>query len=164
MTVSIIVAISNNNGIGKNNELLWHLPNDLKMFKSVTSGHCIIMGRKTYESIGKPLPNRTNIVVSNQKSLKIEGCEVVNSIQEALVVCKQKVESEAFIVGGEQIYQAALPFADRIYLTRVNCEKDADAFFPFLKQDEWKIISNEKQQQDEKHAFNYAFEVFDRSK
>ncbi|MFN0047528.1 MAG: dihydrofolate reductase [Cytophagales bacterium] len=164
MKVSIIVAISNNNAIGKNNQLLWHLPNDLKMFKSITTGHCIIMGRKTYESIGKPLPNRTNILISNQKDFKIEGCELVNSIEEALEKASQKGESEVFVIGGGQIYGAAMALADRIYLTKVNVNIEGDVYFPDLTISNWHVVSSELHIADEKHAYEYTFEILERVK
>src|ERR1700744_5562864 len=116
MTVSIVVAISENHVIGKDNKLLWHLPADLKHFKEITSGHTVIMGRKTYESVGKPLPNRRNIIVTRQ-DITIAGCEVVNSIEAAIELCK--TQNEVFIIGGAEIYKQAMHLTDRIYLTIV---------------------------------------------
>src|SRR5690606_21968590 len=113
--ISIIVAIDENKAIGKNNQLLWHLPNDLKFFKTTTSGHPIIMGRKTYDSIGKPLPNRKNIIITRNKDLKIGGAEVYTSLSEALAGLKE--ENEVFIIGGAEIYKQALPLTDKVYLT-----------------------------------------------
>src|SRR5665213_977224 len=140
MKISIIVAISENNAIGKNNQLLWHLPGDLKHFKDITSGHTIIMGRKTFDSVGKPLPNRRNIVVTRQ-TLTIPGCEVVNSIDAALELCKG--EEEVFIGGGAEIYKTAMPHTDRIYLTIVHQPFEADTFFPETDQSEWRKVSRE---------------------
>jgi dihydrofolate reductase len=117
MIVTIVVAISENHVIGKDNKLLWYLPNDLKHFKELTTGHSVIMGRKTYESVGKPLPKRRNIIITRQP-INIEGCEVVNSIESALVLCKG--ENEVFIVGGAEIYKQAIHLTDRIYLTIVH--------------------------------------------
>src|SRR6201996_5416501 len=125
MTVSIVVAISENHVIGKDNKLLWHLPADLKHFKEITTGHTVIMGRKTYESVGKPLPNRRNIIITRQ-NIKIAGCEVVNSIDSAIALCKD--EEEVFIVGGSEIYKMAMPVTGRIYLTLVHREFEADSF------------------------------------
>ena len=135
MIVSIVVAIAKNNAIGKNNQLLWHLPKDLKHFKDITSGHTIIMGRKTYESVGKPLPNRRNIIITRQ-NISIDGCEVVNSIDQALK--SSAGEDEIFIVGGAEIYNQALSLTDRIYLTIVHHNFDGDTYFPDIKDDIWK--------------------------
>jgi dihydrofolate reductase len=160
MIVSIVVAISENNAIGKNNQLLWHLPEDLKFFKRVTSGHSIIMGRKTYESIGRPLPNRRNIVISRQ-NLVIEGCEVVPSLDKALEITA--AEEEVFIVGGGQIYVESLERCDRLYLTRVHTHiEDADTFFPTINPENWKILSEEHHTADEKHLYDYTFLVMER--
>jgi dihydrofolate reductase len=160
MTVSIIVAIDQENGIGKDNQLLWHLPNDLKFFKNITSGNTIIMGRKTYDSIGRPLPNRRNIVISRNQDLKIEGVEVFENISSALEACK--TENEVFIIGGGEIYKQALPFTNKIYLTKVDANCEADIFFPSLNEQEWKIISEEKHLKDEKHSYNYIFTILER--
>src|ERR1700749_3703820 len=122
MIVSIVVAISQNHVIGKDNKLLWYLPNDLKHFKDITTGHTVIMGRKTYESVGKPLPNRRNIIITRQ-NITIEGCEVVSSIEEAIKLCQ--TEQEVFIVGGAEIYKQSLPLVNRIYLTIVHHSFDA---------------------------------------
>jgi dihydrofolate reductase len=130
MIISIIAAVSNNNVIGKDNKLPWHLPGDLKRFKELTTGHTIIMGRKTFESIGRPLPSRRNIVVTRNKDYKADGVEIIHSIKEALDLVKN--EDEVFIIGGEEIYKLALPMANKIYLTRINKEYDGDAFFPEL--------------------------------
>ncbi|MHC1702979.1 MAG: dihydrofolate reductase [Tenuifilaceae bacterium] len=135
MTISIIVAVAENQAIGFDNHLLWHLSEDLKRFKSLTLGHHIIMGRKTYESIGKPLPGRVNIVISRQENLNIEGCKIAKSIEEALEIAKN--DSEVFIIGGGEIYQQTLPIANRIYLTRVHASYPGDTFFPELNFIEW---------------------------
>src|ERR1700761_4152213 len=134
MTVSIVVAISENHAIGKDNKLLWYLPRDLKHFKEITSGHTVIMGRKTYDSVGKPLPNRRNIIITRQQ-IEIAGCEVVNSVEHALALCKD--EAEVFIVGGAEIYKQAMHLTDRIYLTIVHKTFDADTFFPEIDYEEW---------------------------
>lgn len=160
MKISIIVAISENNAIGKDNQLLWHLPADLKHFKQITSGHPILMGRKTYDSIGRPLPNRRNIVISRQKELAIPGVEVVSSIDEAISLCVQ--EEEIFIIGGAEIYKSALSSCDRIYLTTVHAQYDADAFFPALKQQEWSQRSREFHSADEKNNVDYTFSTLER--
>lgn len=152
--VSIIVATDRNNGIGKDNALLWHLPNDLKRFKSITSGHPIIMGRKTYDSIGRALPNRMNIVISNNKELKIDGCTIVHSLLEALELVKNE---EVFIIGGGNIYKQAMELADKIYLTKVDITLEADTFFPYVDAAKWQVVHEEQHLRDEKHAYNYEF-------
>jgi dihydrofolate reductase len=154
MTVSIVVAISENHVIGKDNKLLWYLPNDLKHFKDITTGHTVIMGRKTYDSVGKPLPRRRNIVITRQP-LKIEGCEVVNSVEAALALCTG--ESEAFIVGGAEIYRLAMKLTNRIYLTIVHKEFEGDSFFPEFDNAEWKEVSREDYQPDDKNRIPYSF-------
>jgi dihydrofolate reductase len=160
MTVSIIVAIGENNAIGKNNQLLWHLPADLRHFKNITSGHTIIMGRKTFDSVGKPLPNRRNIVVTRQ-DIKIEGCEVVKSIDEAIALCKG--EDEVFIGGGAEIYRLAMAKTDRIYLTIVHEVFDADTFFPEINFSEWVETAHEDHQPDEKNKLSYSFITLERA-
>jgi dihydrofolate reductase len=158
--VSIIVAIDQENGIGKDNQLLWHLPNDLKFFKKTTSGNTIIMGRKTYDSIGRPLPNRRNIVISRNQDLKIEGIEVFENINSALEACQTK--SEVFIIGGGEIYKQALPLTSKIYLTKVDANCAADTFFPALNYSSWQTIFEENHQKDDKHAYNYVFSILER--
>lgn len=159
MTVSAIVAIGENNAIGKNNQLLWHLPADLKHFKNKTAGHTIIMGRKTFDSVGKPLPNRRNIVVTRQ-NIEIPGCEVVKSIDEALELCKG--EEEVFIGGGAEIYKLAMDKTDRIYLTIVHKIFDADTFFPEIDFIQWIETEHEDHQPDEKNNLAYSFITLER--
>jgi|SRR6185503_19173147 len=159
MIVSAIVATSENNAIGKNNHLLWHLPADLKHFKDITSGHSIIMGRKTFDSVGKPLPNRRNIVVTRQH-IAIPGCEVVSSIDEALALCNG--EDEVFIGGGAEIYRAAMHRTDRIYLTIVHHHFEADTFFPELDKSEWKEVSHQEHEPDHKNPLAYSFITLER--
>jgi dihydrofolate reductase len=159
MTVSIIVAIGENNAIGKNNQLLWHLPADLKHFKNKTAGHTIIMGRKTFDSLGKPLPNRRNIVVTRQ-DITIPGCEVVKSVDDALALCKG--ESEVFIGGGAEIYKLAMDKTDKIYLTIVHKMFDADTFFPEIDFTQWVETEHEDHQPDEKNNLPYSFITLER--
>ena len=159
MTISIIVAIAKNHAIGKNNQLLWHLPNDLKHFKDVTSGHTVIMGRKTYDSVGRPLPKRRNIIITRQ-DISIEGCEVVPSIDEALERCEN--EEEVFIVGGAEIYRQAVPLTDRIYLTIIDQDFDGDTFFPELNPGEWTEKKRENFGPDEKNKYSYSFITLER--
>jgi dihydrofolate reductase len=158
--VSIIVAISANNAIGKNNQLLWHLPADLKHFKEITSGHTIIMGRKTYDSIGRPLPNRRNIVITRKTDLQIENVEIVNSLQDAISLCE--TEDEVFIIGGAEIYKNSISIANRIYLTTVHQEYEADVFFPELNKDEWLETFQEHHEADEKNSVAYTFSTLER--
>ena len=160
VNLSIIVAISENNAIGKNNQLLWHLPADLKHFKNITTGHTMIMGRKTYDSIGRPLPNRRSIVVTRQTDLHIEGVEIVNSLAEAVSLCTQ--ENEVFIIGGAELYQSALSLTNTIYLTTVHAQYEADVFFPALSADEWTAIHQEYHPADEKNSVAYTFSTLTR--
>lgn len=154
MIISIIVAIGENYAIGKDNQLLWHMPNDLKHFKEITSGRSIIMGRKTFDSVGKPLPRRRNIVVTRQ-DLDIPGCEVVKSIDEGLSLCAS--EDEVFIGGGAEIYRQAMDRTDRIYLTIIHQVFDADTFFPEIDYEQWEEVSRENFEPDEKNPLPYSF-------
>lgn len=155
MTLSIIVAASENNVIGHNNKLIWHLPADLKHFKVLTTGHSIIMGRKTFESIGKALPNRRNIVITSQKEYQAPGCELVADIPEALAkVCE---EEEAFIIGGGTIYNALWNQADRLYLTRVHTVSTGDISIPDVDHQVWQEIKREDFEPDEKNEYAYSF-------
>jgi len=156
MLVSIIVAVAQNNVIGKDNELAWRLPNDLKYFKSITTAHPVIMGRVTYESIGKPLPNRTNIIVTRNNHLEIEGCICVTTIQAAVEAAKNTGAAECFVIGGAEIYKQSLHFVDKIYLTEVKAEVDGNVFFEFDK-NQWQEESRKHYYADEKHAFDYSF-------
>ncbi|RZK44166.1 MAG: dihydrofolate reductase [Pedobacter sp.] len=158
--ISIVVAISENNAIGKNNELLWHLPADLKHFKNITTGHTIIMGRKTFDSIGKPLPNRKNIVITRNTDLKVEGIDFVNSLEEALKLCGS--DEESFIIGGAEIYKQALPLTSRIYLTKVHENFEADTFFPEIPEHLWKEIESITHEADDKNKYTYTFSTLER--
>lgn len=158
--ISIIVAASENNAIGKDNQLLWHLPEDLKFFKRTTSGHPVIMGRKTFESVGKPLPNRRNIIVSRQADLQITGTETFTSIEDALQSCKN--EKEVFIVGGAEIYELSLPFVNKLYLTKVHHTFEADTFFKEPDLSDWILLSSEDHYKDEKHAYDFTFLILEK--
>jgi dihydrofolate reductase len=160
MIVSQIAAMSENHVIGKDNQLLWHMPNDLKHFKNTTSGHTVIIGRKTFESVGKPLPKRRNIIITRQH-ITIEGCEVVNSIEAALALCAG--EEEVFIVGGAEIYKLSLHLTDRVYLTIIHHHFDGDSFFPEISQNVWKELSRENHPADDKNAFAYSFVTYERA-
>ena len=158
--LSIIVAASENNVIGKDNQLLWYLPDDLKHFKETTKGHHVIAGRKTFESQGKPLPKRTNVIVTRNPDYHAEGCIVVNSPDKALDLARQ--DDEPFIIGGEQIYRMALPLVDRIYLTRVHAEFEGDTFFPELDMQHWKEISRKYYPKDDRNEYSFSIIVLDR--
>ncbi|MDB5030730.1 dihydrofolate reductase [Mucilaginibacter sp.] len=160
MIVSIVVAISENHAIGKDNKLLWHLPKDLKHFKEITTGGTVIMGRKTYDSVGRPLPNRRNIIITRQL-ITIEGCEVANSIDAALALCKD--EAEVFIVGGAEIYKQAMHLTDKIYLTIVHADFEADTYFPEIKAAIWKETDRQDHEPDEKNALPYSFITLERA-
>lgn len=154
----MIAAVAENNEIGKNNDLVWHLPNDFKRFKSLTSGHHIIMGRKTFESFPKPLPNRTHIVITRQKGYSPEGCVVVDSMQKAIEICP--INDISYIIGGGEIYNLGLSFTDKIEITRVHHSFEADVFFPEINSEEWKMIQFEFHNKDEKHLFDYTYQTF----
>lgn len=157
MIKSIIVAKSSNNVIGKNNSLIWHMPADLKRFKQKTLNHYIIMGRKTLESMKKPLPGRTSIVVTRNKDYKAEGCIIVHDIQDAFRMAEENKQEEVFILGGAEIYQLTLNLADKMYLTEIKAHFDGDAFFPAIDDDQWQIINHEEYQADDQNPYPYAF-------
>jgi dihydrofolate reductase len=156
--ITLIAAVAENNALGKDNQLIWHLPNDFKRFKEITSGHYIVMGRKTFESFPKPLPNRTHVIITRQKDYKAEGCIIVDSIEKAIEKCPKN--EELFIIGGAQIYQQSMDFADKIELTRVHASFEADAYFPEINLNQWKLIFEEKHFKDEKHNFDFTFLTF----
>ena len=156
--IIMIAAVAENNALGKNNELVWHLPNDFKRFKELTTGHHIIMGRKTFQSFPKPLPNRTHIVITRQENYNPEGCIVVNSIEKAIELCPENEDS--YIIGGGEIYTLALPFADIIEITKVHGDFEADAFFPKIKESEWQLVETEENFKDEKHLYDYTYETY----
>ena len=154
--ISIIVAIAENNAIGKDNQLLWHLSDDLKRFKKFTSGNTVIMGRNTFLSLPKgALPNRKNIVITDQQEDQFEGCEIAHSINEALELAGD--ESESFIMGGGMVYKQMLPIAGKLYLTTVHHSFDADTFFPEISYDEWEEEERESVQASEKNEFESTF-------
>lgn len=155
MKISIIVAVADDLLIGANNKLLWHLPADFAHFKKLTLGKSVVMGRKTFESIGKPLPNRRNIVISRNKNLKIPGCEIVNSLEAAIELLQN--EMEIMILGGAQIYQLALPIADVMYLTFVHNKFKGDAYFPQWDQTKWQEVSREDHKADVDNIYDYSF-------
>lgn len=162
MIISCIVATAKNNIIGKDNDIPWYLPADLKYFKRITSGHHILMGRNCYESIGRPLPKRTNVVISRNPYLAISNCLVAHSIEEALELAYNNGEKEVFIIGGGMIYEQSKDLWDKLYLTEVDLEVDGDIVFPEIKSDEWKTISTEAHKRDEKNEYDYCFKVLER--
>ncbi len=162
MVLSIIVAAAENNVIGRDNGLVWRLSADLKRFKALTTGHTILMGRKTYESVGKALPNRRNIVISRNPDYKAEGCEVVRSVEEALELTKG--ENEVFVTGGGTIYKELWGKADRLYLTVVHQECEGDTLIPSVDPNQWKEVFREAHEADEKNEFDYTFINYERIK
>ncbi|MDD4319260.1 MAG: dihydrofolate reductase [Candidatus Peribacteraceae bacterium] len=165
MIISLIVAASENNVIGKDGRLPWSLPNDLKFFRERTEGKPVLMGRKTYESIGRPLPNRENIVITRRQGLKIPGCTVVHSLAEALKYCEERLHAkELFVIGGSEIFQQALPLANRVYLTRVHAQIEGDAFFPVLSRDDWNEVQRDEHAEDPQHLYSFMFQLFERRK
>jgi dihydrofolate reductase len=156
--ICVIVAAGLNHAIGKNNQLLWHLPNDLRYFKNATWTFPVIMGRKTFEAIGKALPGRVNIVISRNENRLAEGISPANSLDEALKLAVESGCKKAFIIGGGEIYRQALPLADRILMTRVQASPDADTFFPEIDPNVWTLNSSEAFEADEKHPQGYVFE------
>ena len=163
MIISQIVAVAKNGAIGKNNDLPWRLPADLKFFKNTTLGHHLISGRKNYESIGRPLPGRTTFVLSKNTDYKADGCKVFSKITTAINTAKESGEKELFIMGGAQIYKDSLPFTHRIYLTEVDTTvEDADTFYPELDLKDWNEISRSNHLADEKNPFNYSFVLLER--
>ncbi|WP_306354040.1 dihydrofolate reductase [Flavobacterium sp. '19STA2R22 D10 B1'] len=157
MTI-LIAAAGENNELGKDNDLLWHLPDDFKRFKQLTTDHFIIMGRKTFESFPKPLPNRTHIIITRQADYKAEGCIIVDSIERALEISKG--EKEVYVIGGGEIYNLALKYADKIELTRVNGEFKADTFFPEIEENKWNLDHEEYHPIDEKHKYDFTFQTY----
>ena len=166
MKTSMIVAMAQNRVIGRNNSLPWYLPNDLKYFKQVTMGKPILMGRKTFESIGKPLPGRTNIVMTRNQNWSAEGVKVVSSLDAAVALAQAIAEidgqDELMIIGGDQIYQSALSSVDRIYLTEVHAEVEGDAYFPVFDRDGWDIVVCKDSVAEGANPYDYSFVVLDR--
>ena len=160
--LKILVAFDENRVIGKNNALIWHLPADLKRFKALTTGHVIIMGRKTFESIGKPLPNRTTIVISRQTDLQIEGVILANSVEEAILKGKSLTREDIFIVGGAEIYALSMPLADEILVTLLHDIFDGDAYFPEISADTWEIVEKERGITDDKNTYQYSYITYSR--
>ncbi|WP_445452946.1 dihydrofolate reductase [Flavobacterium sp. 25HG05S-40] len=156
--ITLIAAVAENNALGKDNQLLWHLPDDFKRFKTITSGHYIIMGRKTFESFPKPLPNRTHVIISRQQNYQPEGCIVVDSLQKALAVCPK--EEETFIIGGGEIYRQSIEIADKLDITKVHHTFEADTYFPEIDENQWQLMASEFHLKDDKHLFDFSFQTY----
>ncbi|PQJ10372.1 hypothetical protein CJD36_010365 [Flavipsychrobacter stenotrophus] len=164
MVLSFIVAASENNAIGVHNELPWRLPEDLKFFKRTTLGKPVIMGRRTFESLGKPLPGRLNVVLSQSGNITLpEGVLLFDSLAESIERVEEEDVAEAFIIGGGKIFELAMPYVDRMYITRVHTTiNNADAFFPSIDHSHWKLVWEEKHTHDDKHEYDYTFQQFER--
>ena len=160
MRLSIVVAMDDNHLIGKGNGLPWHLPADLAFFKEITTGHSVLMGRKTYDSIGKPLKNRRNIVITRTPDLSIPGCEVVDSIEEALSITQE--EEEVMVIGGANLFTQLLPDASRLYITHIEGEFEGETYFPDYDENNWIEASCESHQPDEKNKYAHHFSIMDR--
>ncbi len=159
--IILIAAASQNNALGKNNDLIWHLPKDFKRFKALTTGHHIIMGRKTFESFPKPLPNRTHIIITRQKDYIAEGCIVVDNLKKAIDTCP--TDQDVFIIGGGEIYSLAMPLAHKIELTRVFENFEADTFFPEIDLNIWKLEQEEFHSRDENHKYDFSYQRYVRN-
>lgn len=164
MIISLIVAASTNNAIGKNNQLPWHLPNDMKFFKNTTWAMPVLMGRKTFESLGKPLVGRLNILITRQKDWKPQGTVIVHSLAAAVTAAHNADYKEAFVIGGGEIFNEAMPLANKIYLTRVDAKVEGDVFFPEINTQDWQLVSEQSFLADEKHAYAYHFQLWQRIK
>jgi dihydrofolate reductase len=162
MILTLVVAAARNNVIGKDNQLLWRLPNDTRYFKNVTWGMPVVMGRKTFESLGKPLAGRTNIVLTRNNGWKVEGATTVKSLDDAIFLAKQMDVKELMVIGGGEIYKMAMPKASRIHLTRVEAEPEGDAWFPEIDPLFWQLIRKEDFPADEKHQYGYSFQVWEK--
>ena len=156
--IILIAAVAENNALGKNNDLLWHLPKDFKRFKEITSGHHIIMGRKTFESFPKPLPNRTHVIITRQKEYVCEGCIVVQDLEKAIAVCPKN--DDIFVIGGGEIYSQSIHLADQLDITQVHHSFEADVFFPEIDLEIWELTTEVVNLKDEKHPYDYSFQTF----
>ncbi|SEM81941.1 dihydrofolate reductase [Mesobacillus persicus] len=159
--ISLIWAMDENRVIGSYNKLPWHLPEDLKFFKRVTMGHPIVMGRKTHESIGKPLPGRENVIITRDRQYRSEGCTVLHTIDELLDFAS-KTDEEVFVIGGAEIFKEIIPHADRLYLTMIHHQFEGDTFFPSFHIDEWELESREMGEKNEKNPYEYEFLIYKR--
>lgn len=156
--IILIAAVAENNALGKDNQLVWHLPNDFKRFKTLTSGHYILMGRKTFESFPKPLPNRTHIIITRQKNYSYEGCLVASSIEKALEMAPK--DEDIYVIGGGEIYKQSIDIADKIEITKVHSTFEADTYFPEIDANKWELVFEEHHKKDEKHNFDFTFQTY----
>lgn len=161
MKISVIAAMSENRVIGRDGSLPWHLPTDLARFKAITTGHTVIMGRKTFESVGQPLPNRRTIIITRNDDYQCAGVFIAHSLDEALDHAAR--EDEIFILGGEAVYRIALPRADRLYLTIIHATIEGDTYFPTLNFDDWKLVEDERYEVDDRHAYGFSFRRYERT-
>ena len=159
--ISLIVAMAKNRVIGADNKIPWHLPNELRLFKSLTMGHHIVMGRRTYESINRLLPGRTTVIVTRQRDYEVPGAVVAHSVEEALAACRG--DDEVFVIGGAELFRETLPIADRLHLTVVDAEPAGDTFMPEIDMSAWRETSSQSFRPDEKHAHAYRYAVYDRA-
>lgn len=165
MNISLVVAAADNNAIGKENKLLWYLPNDMRFFKNITWGMVVIMGRKTLESLEKPLKGRRNIVITRQKNFNTDGVVVAKDLEKALSAAKKMDVKEVCVIGGGEIYKQFLPVANKIYITRVHFSPgDADTYFPDFSENEWELVSRKDYDADAKHAYPYSFQTWERNR
>lgn len=165
MEIAMIAAVAENGVIGKDNDLAWSLPDDMKYFMNTTKGHYIVLGRKNYDSLPpkfRPLPNRTNVVITRQSDLQLEGAHIVNTLEEAFEFCKKNNQEKIFVIGGGQIYKLALPYADTLYITEVHHSFDGDTYFPEFDKNEWMEVSREPHGMDERHLYPFDFVVYKR--
>lgn len=165
MEIAMIAAVAENGVIGKDNDLAWSLPDDMKYFMNTTKGHYIVLGRKNYDSLPpkfRPLPNRTNVVITRQSDLQLEGAHIVNTLEEAFEFCKKNNQEKIFVIGGGQIYKLALPYADTLYITEVHHSFDGDTYFPEFDKSDWEEVSREPHGMDERHLYPFDFVVYKR--
>ena len=165
MIVSAIAALSRNKVIGKNNDLPWRLPDDMKFFMETTKGHHVIMGRKNYDSLHdkyKPLPQRTNIVITRQHNFQAPGCVVLNAVEPGLEIARNNGETECFIIGGAEIYKLAMPYTTRLYLTEIDAEIEGDTWFPDIAKEDWQEVSRKRHPADDRHKYTFDIVVYDR--
>lgn len=160
--ISLLVAMDKGNGIGHKNDLPWHLPNDLQHFKNLTLGKTIVMGRKTFDSIGRPLPNRDNVVLTRDKEFQADGVETIHSVEDIIKLYTDMDGYELFIIGGSELFKQMMPYADRMYVTHIDHTFEADTYFPEIYSGKWELVSSTKGVKDEKNPYDYYFKQYDR--
>ncbi|WP_079530077.1 dihydrofolate reductase [Halobacillus hunanensis] len=160
--ISFVFAMDKNQLIGKDNDLSWYIPNDFKFFKETTWDETIIMGRKTFDSFGKPLPNRKHIILTSREEYEVEGCEIIHSIDEIIKLNQTYPEKEWFVIGGGVLFEAMLPYADRMYMTYIDHAFEGDAYFPPYEEADWRLVKETKGIKDEKNPYDYYFRIYDR--